>query len=378
MRVLHINVNYIVSTLHQTMIEHLNQTGVESRVFVPTYDKTRAIIDCNDDVILSECFNKWDRIFFYNKQKKIIDSILSSYDLTSFDLIHAYTLFTDGNAALELSLKYNLPYVVTIRNTDLNDFFKKMIHLRSRGIEILKKASAVFFLSSAYKNTVLEKYVPSNLKREIDSKSYLIPNGIDDFWHDNIYIGSANEKLQRIKSEKKIRCIYVGGIDRNKNIQTSLKALEILSNKGWTCSLIVAGKVVNQSLFEQIKTNKHFCYVGHKSKEELITFYRESDLFIMPSHTETFGLVYAEAMSQGLPVIYTKDQGFDGQFAEGKVGFHVHSNNASEIADRIVEIIDNYNPISMNCIEGVNQFRWDTIVKKYCQIYHTIISSKTV
>lgn len=40
----------------------------------------------------------------------------------------------------------------------------------------------------------------------------------------------------------------------------------------------------------------------------------------MPSHKETFGLVYAEAMSQGLPIIYTKNQGFDGQFPDGYVG----------------------------------------------------------
>ena len=37
--------------------------------------------------------------------------------------------------------------------------------------------------------------------------------------------------------------------------------------------------------------------------------YRENDIYVMPSIIETFGLVYAEAMSQGLPVIYTRGQG---------------------------------------------------------------------
>jgi len=43
----------------------------------------------------------------------------------------------------------------------------------------------------------------------------------------------------------------------------------------------------------------------------------------MPSITETFGLVYAEALSQGLPVLYTRGQGFDRQFEEGEVGYAV-------------------------------------------------------
>ena len=66
MRVLHINISYIVSALHQTMIEHLNLLGVDSKVFVPTYDKNRSIVTCKDYVTVSECFRKWDRIFYFN------------------------------------------------------------------------------------------------------------------------------------------------------------------------------------------------------------------------------------------------------------------------------------------------------------------------
>ena len=56
----------------------------------------------------------------------------------------------------------------------------------------------------------------------------------------------------------------------------------------------------------------------------------------MLSIMETFGLVYAEAMSQGLPIIYTKGQGFDEQFDEGKVGYHADCFNIEEIVKRII------------------------------------------
>jgi len=80
-------------------------------------------------------------------------------------------------------------------------------------------------------------------------------------------------------------------------------------------------------------------------------------------------LVYAEAMTQGLPVIYSKGQGFDRQFEEGTVGFHVESRNAEEIADRIEDIMTNYETISENCVRLSDRFNWSEIAKEYEEIY---------
>lgn len=44
-------------------------------------------------------------------------------------------------------------------------------------------------------------------------------------------------------------------------------------------------------------------------KTKIIDVYRDSDIFVMPSKFETFGLVYVEALTQGLHLIYTKGQG---------------------------------------------------------------------
>ena len=53
MRILHINCNYIGTTLHQLMIEHLDALGYDNQVFVPTYDKNIAVIKPNDNVYVS-------------------------------------------------------------------------------------------------------------------------------------------------------------------------------------------------------------------------------------------------------------------------------------------------------------------------------------
>lgn len=89
----------------------------------------------------------------------------------------------------------------------------------------------------------------------------------------------------------------------------------------------------------------------------------------MLSKYETFELVYAEAMSQGLPEIYTKWQDFNEQFNEGEVGYSVQYDSSEEIVERVKDILKNYEDISNNCLNMVDKFDWDKIGKVYCNIY---------
>ena len=164
MEVLHINCNYLTTALHQTMVNQLTDLGVQSVVFAPTYDTKMAIIRPNENVIVSQCFDKWDRVLYAYKQKKIIAAVEHAVDVSSFDVLHAYTLFTDGNVALTMKRRYGVPYVVAIRDTDVNAFLRYRVHLRARGLEIMRNASAVFFLSPAYKQLVFEKYIPERYR----------------------------------------------------------------------------------------------------------------------------------------------------------------------------------------------------------------------
>ena len=92
----------------------------------------------------------------------------------------------------------------------------------------------------------------------------------------------------------------------------------------------------------------------------------------MPSHTETFGLVYAEAMSQGMPVIYTRGQGFDGHFEDGVIGYSVSDYDADELVEKIISIIENHENISTRCLEKVDRFNWNKIAEEYKEVYGTI------
>lgn len=375
MRILHINCNYIGTTLHQKMIEALDYLGIQNQVFVAVYVGRESVIKVNDNVMISECFKRWNRLFFYYKQKRIRKSLIEKIEVKKYDLIHAYTLFTDGNNAMQLSKKYEIPYVVAVRNTDVNTFFKKMPWLRRRGIQIMRNASRVFFLSESYKEEVFRKYVPDKYKKELINKVSVIPNGIDQFWIQNIVQDINEKKLKRIKN-RQLRLIYVGQVDRNKNIIATQQAMELLRKAGWNVTLTVVGKIADKHEFKKMIQNSYTTYVEEQPKENLIKLYREHDIFVMPSITETFGLVYAEAMSQGLPVVYTKGQGFDGQFPEGIVGYHVDAKNHREIFEIIIKIIDRYEAIFKNVGHMAVKFEWAFLAKKYKNIYRIILNSE--
>ena len=371
-KVLHINCNYLTTPLHQTMIEHLDAVGIKNTVIAPTSNaKDRAIVP-NKNVLPAECFKMQDRFLFRIKQAKIIHAVKNLVQVTDYDVIHAYTLFTDGNSAYELSRQYGIPYVVAVRNTDFN-FFRLRINLRWRGIKILENASVVLFMSEIAKNKFIDSYVPESKRQHILQKARVVPNGIDDFWMKNRYTQRSLEQTAERISHKELQVICVARIIRQKNIPRLQEALNLLRADGWSVRLTVVGKIVDQNEFDIIQKDRNTVYHEPVSKEKLIELYREADIFVLASHSETFGLVYAEAISQMLPVVYTQGQGFDGQFPEGYVGYHAISDSAEDIAGKIKMVCEDYSTLGNNCVEAVEKFLWNDICTGYKTLYESIV-----
>ncbi|MCM3399458.1 glycosyltransferase family 4 protein [Oceanobacillus profundus] len=368
MKILHVNSYYYGSKFYKNLYDRQVENGLNIDVYVPVSSAENLVeFKLGDYTTFSATYQKYDRLFFHLKHNKILRDIVEKYNISEFSLMHAHSLFSNGYVSMKLSQKYNLPYIVAVRDTDVNLFFRKMPHLRKLGIDILKRAKKIVFLSKGYKEEVIENYVPNKLKESIYKKTAIIPNGIDNYWFDNIGV----EKKTPSNFELKLLC--VGVINKRKNISTTIKAIEILQKKGYNIKFTAVGKIEDNEIFSEIKDLPYLNYISQQSREGLKDIYQKNDIFVLPSITETFGLVYPEAMSQGLPIIYSKGQGFDRQFENGEVGYTVCSTSATDIANEIQNVLVNYDKLSRNCIEKVNNFRWDSIEEQYTALYLKLI-----
>lgn len=365
MKILHINSYYSDTQLYKNLFDKQIEQGIDLDVFVsvPT-NYEMPIRDFGKYTLVRKNHHKWDRIWFGNKQRKMWNDLEKHYATNEYDLIHAHSLFTNGGLAYRMHKKYGTNYIVAVRNTDLNTFFKRMPHLRNYGVEIMKHAKKIIFISDIFKKQLLEKYVPDKDRGALESKMITIPNGIDQIWLDNSQRKPAYEPTR-----EQLNIIYVGKIMKIKNVPTVVDTCEELISRGYDVSLKVIGKVVDEGEFEKIKDKSFLSYESFQPMSEIIEKYRSSDIFIMPSFGETFGLVYVEAMSQGVPVLYTKGQGFDGQFPEGDVGYHVNPHSPIDIADKVEMILNNYDVISQNCSNNAHCFNWNDISRIYLDIY---------
>jgi len=114
--------------------------------------------------------------------------------------------------------------------------------------------------------------------------------------------------------------------------------------------------------------------VGHVShRSDLLHCYRESDILVVPSFTETFGLVYLEAMSQGVPVVYSENQGIDGYYSNGAIGYSCKPSDPADIAESICAVMRRHRELSLTCNEQIVNFTWDKIAQRYEDLYQEVV-----
>lgn len=127
---------------------------------------------------------------------------------------------------------------------------------------------------------------------------------------------------------RKRRVLFVGTLDRNKGIEALLKASLKLFASGVSFELYIVGQGTLRSKLQLMaKGYPNVCFLGNIKPDAVRDQMRHSKVFCMPSYTETLGLVFLEAMKQGVAVIGRKGTGIDGMGVAGK-DYEVIENDA--------------------------------------------------
>lgn len=372
--VTHINSYFITNALHSELIEKLDKKGLEQSVFVPVakaelINKNLPNGLLNGTITYRHCFSPVHKYLWPLKMLKIWLEFKKFYQSQPSTIIHAHTLIVNGLIAYWAFKKWGTPYFVTVRNSDMNLFLKYVPIFRGVGLKILNGASGILILSPVYLDKHLNYYYPKIKYPEIYKKAVVIPNGISDFWHQN---SSPKYNLQEVRT-----IVFSGQIKKNKNLDALIKACTLLTNNGFRLQVKVLGDGPQLNYFRKRKYDLKIEFYGHLgNKSQIMDILRQSDILVVPSFVETFGLVYPEAMSQGLPVIYSRNQGFDGFFPDGHVGYAIDPKSPYEIAEKIQVIFSDYSRLSSKALEASKVFSWDIVTEKLMQLYQLVLIQK--
>jgi glycosyltransferase involved in cell wall biosynthesis len=259
--------------------------------------------------------------------------------------------------------------VVAIRNTDLSIFYKYFPHIRPFGMHILENARAIVLISPSWKQK-LKDAVPADKWAGIEAKCTVIPNPVDDFWQENKY------KRQRKLPNDEVKLVYAGRFMKKKGLHFLIRALDILNQerKKYYLNLIGGGGKYEPEIRRMVAERDTVQMVEQMPKEQLMQEYRKADIFAMPSHTETFGLVYIEAISQGLPILYSRGEGIDSLFEDGQVGYAAQHDSPEDIAAKIKKIEQKYSELSAEAVQASADFTRSRIAGKYKKLYLAIIN----
>ncbi len=109
---------------------------------------------------------------------------------------------------------------------------------------------------------------------------------------------------------------------------------------------------------------------GFVSQEELQALYQDADIFVLLSRVESFGLVFAEAQSHGLPIVGYGIEAVQAIFKEGAI--LAEPFDAEEVAQSLLEIVNNdelRNKLSREAVVFSERFSWEKVAHELVDIY---------
>ena len=207
------------------------------------------------------------------------------------------------------------------------------------------------------------------------SKIAVIPNGVDlrRFEQNNTYF------IKKEEIQDKFTILYVGQLIKIKGVDYLIDAVLELIKNSYEIILLIATYTHNSEIEKRIQENKlekQIIILKDLKENDLIAVYKNCDLFVLPSFTESFSIVLLEAMTAKKPVIATKIEGITSWVKDEFNGLLVNPGNSNEIKDAIKRIIEDKKlaeNISLNEYKMVRErYSWEIIIKMIINEYEEL------
>lgn len=168
-----------------------------------------------------------------------------------------------------------------------------------------------------------------------------------------------------------IKFIYVGSLIKRKHLDVVLKAFDEVASENDTLKVVGGGPEEDylKKLQSDLNCSNQIHFTGRISREDVLKEMKNSHVFTLISHGETYGMVYIEAMLQGCLVIASKGEGFDGIIKDGINGFICEAGNQEMLVKTYKRIMslseEERNRIGQAAIDTAIHYSEREVAEKY-------------
>lgn len=179
-----------------------------------------------------------------------------------------------------------------------------------------------------------------------EEKVWIAPDAVDNYYFTEMS-EKAEKRINEFKEKKgypKKVLLYVGRLIKEKGVLDLLKAFEKISDKKRNLGLVLVGKGGEEENYKNFcaeKNLKNIFFEGFIPQSQLPVYYAAADVFVLPTYSDTWGLVLNEAMACKLPVISSNVAGasFD-LIDEGRNGFTFKKGNIDDLVCQILRVLN--------------------------------------
>lgn len=291
--------------------------------------------------------------FYFCQAYKIAKKIIISGDIKDF-VISCQDPFETGLVGWFLKLKFKLKLQIQIHTDIFSVYFRnESIKNKTRFYLtefILPKADIIRVVSDRIKNSLVVNY------QQLAAKIYVLSIFVDV---DKIKFSEIKIDLHKKYPEADYIIFMASRVTKEKNIGLAMEAMVEINKKFSKAMLLVVGNGPEKEKLK-IKSEKLKANIVFESyTDDLASYYKTADIFLLTSDYEGYGRTIVEAMTVGLPVVMT-DVGLAGKTLINDVnGVVVPVGNAKAVADAAKSLLLNKEKrekISLEAIKAISDF----------------------
>lgn len=192
--------------------------------------------------------------------------------------------------------------------------------------------------------------------------------------------GSYLKKRYKINSSKLV-VLFVGRLDKEKNIDVVIKAFPVVL-KSIDAQLIIAGKGKEKTnlvnLSKNLGLDKNITFTGFVTEKDLPNLFRMADVFVIASIAELQSIATMEAMASGLPVVAARVMALPELVHDGKNGYLFSDGDTNALANQMIKILKNpalRKKMSANSLKIISRHDLKNTITSYEKLYQKLISA---